>query len=272
MIILSVIIPTFNSAKSLTKTLDSIISQTFSNYEVLIVDNLSTDVSLEIVKSYGDERIKIISEEDSGIYDAMNKGIAIASGEWIYFLGSDDELFDQNVFSDFYKEVIKGEKTILYGNVILNGNTGWGIDGQVYDGIFTLEKLLKTNIAHQAIFYKRDIFNDNNKYNIAYKICADYDFNLRVWTKYQPQHFDRIIAKFNAGGASTNIKDLNFEKDFSSNIINYFGKILYKTNFQGLENVILHIAKENFKLFKISKAMYLSAIGMYFKLRRKLLK
>ena len=87
---LSIIIPTFNSANTLRRALDSIIGQTLNDLEVLIMDGVSTDQTLDIAKTYNDNRIRIFSEPDNGVYDAMNKGIDKASGEWLYFLGSDD--------------------------------------------------------------------------------------------------------------------------------------------------------------------------------------
>src|SRR5687767_5868627 len=95
--LISIIIPTYNSGQVIDSALASVASQSLSNYEVIVVDGLSTDETLQIAQKYLDQGLKIIvvSEKDSGIYDAMNKGLKIATGRWIYFLGSDDTLFSQ---------------------------------------------------------------------------------------------------------------------------------------------------------------------------------
>ncbi|MDR2410857.1 MAG: glycosyltransferase, partial [Bacteroidales bacterium] len=85
--VLSIIIPTYNSSKTINRCLDSILCQSYSNYEILVMDGLSSDNTLELVKAYNDRRIQIYSGKDNGIYDAMNKGIALAKGEWLYFSG-----------------------------------------------------------------------------------------------------------------------------------------------------------------------------------------
>src|SRR5450830_737191 len=96
----SIIIATYNAEENLGKTLDSILSQTSKDYEVLVMDGVSTDGTQKLVSSYEKKfagGLKIVSETDTGIYDAMNKGIGMAKGEWLYFMGSGDRLFDSNV-------------------------------------------------------------------------------------------------------------------------------------------------------------------------------
>ncbi|WP_345950605.1 glycosyltransferase family 2 protein [Mucilaginibacter sp. PAMB04274] len=248
--------------------MDSILNQTNDRYEILIIDGLSKDETSKIINSYSDPKIKIISEADKGIYDAMNKGIALAKGQWLMFLGSDDQLADDKVLSDIVDVIKDRNEKVIYGNVILRGNTGWGTDGQLYDGKFSIEKLLKKNIAHQALFYHRSVFQECGNYNQLYKICADYDLNLRVAAKFKMHYIDRKIAVFNAGGASTSSRDLNFEQDFSNNIIKYFFKDLYKDTFKGLERKISRYAKLQLRQFKFLSAAYLLLISLYFKIRR----
>src|SRR4051812_5182325 len=103
----TIIIPVFNSEKTIDIAIGSVLNQQYTSYEVLIIDGLSKDNTLEKVRSYNDARIKIHSEKDSGIYDAMNKGIAKATGTWLMFLGSDDELHDNNVLADIHDAIDK---------------------------------------------------------------------------------------------------------------------------------------------------------------------
>ena len=202
--IFSIIIPTYNSEATLALALDSIIQQTFTNFEILLLDGLSKDNTVALASSYNDPRIKIFCEADKGVYDAMNKGMKLAQGEWIYFIGSDDFLYDNEVLNNVAKELEGVKDDVLYGNVLIKGDSGWAKDGQIFKGKFTFQKLLRGNICHQSMFYRRS-FIDKNKleYNLRYPVSADWDFNIsaHLLTKF---HFtDRIIAVFNAGGIST---------------------------------------------------------------------
>ena len=116
----SIIIPSFNSEKTILACIQSILLQTFDSYEVLVMDNCSEDSTLEILKLFlNDKRLKIYQEKDTGVYDAMNKGIDKANGEWLFFLGSDDEFFDAEVLKKSYNLLSKTESEWAYGYVLL---------------------------------------------------------------------------------------------------------------------------------------------------------
>jgi len=209
--IISVIIPVYNSEKTILLALDSILKQSFKDYEIIIVDGLSTDDTLKKVEELQENRIKIFSEKDKGVYDAMNKGIQLSHGEWIYFIGSDDYLYNEKVFETLVKHMKSTKFDVLYGNVLINGDTGWAKDRQVYNGKFTFQKLLKSNICHQSIFYRRSFIVENQiQYNLRYPISADWDFNIACRKKTDFKFIDCIIAVFNAGGISTGSKNEPF--------------------------------------------------------------
>jgi len=200
----SIILPTYNSELTLDKSISSIINQTFKNFEIILLDGLSKDNTISIASSYNDTRIKIYSESDKGVYDAMNKGIKLAKGEWIYFLGSDDFLYNQDVFETIYKKLNKIKNHVLYGNVLISGNSGWAKDGQIYKGKFSFQRLLRGNICHQCIFYRRSFIEKNQlKYNLRYSISADWDFNISCHLHTKFSYINQIVAVFNAGGIST---------------------------------------------------------------------
>ena len=113
MIKLSIICTTYNSAQTLQKTIDSIKTQTWTDYEFIIVDGKSNDRTLEIVNNNSDVVSKTISESDRSIFDAMNKGIAEARGEWIFFIGSDDYLMSSNVFEDVFRLISQKRLVLL---------------------------------------------------------------------------------------------------------------------------------------------------------------
>jgi glycosyltransferase involved in cell wall biosynthesis len=229
----TLIIPTYNSEPYIRRCIDSILAQSFCNFEILIIDGLSNDNTLNVIKSYNDARINVYSERDNGAYDAMNKGIEFAKGTWLYFLGSDDNIYDDNVLSNLYQELKNTKSKVIYGNVKISGDTDWAKDGEIYAGEFNIDKILKQNICHQAIFYHKSVFEKCGKYNVNYNICADWDLNLKCFSYFEPKHIDMIIAMFYGGNTSSNnSKDHLFGKDKWKNTIKYFNfKILLDNSF-----------------------------------------
>lgn len=210
--LLSIIIPTYNSAKTLSISLDSLKSQTFRDFEVLIVDGVSKDDTLAIAASYtlSLPSIHIFSEPDKGIYDAMNKGIGKAKGEWVYFLGSDDSLATSTVLEDIFgkKRETVAQHDFVYGNVF------WGHSSEIYMGIFDEYIMYRSNICHQAIFYRKTIFELLGHFDLAYPALADWKLNMhcfldkRVRIAYVPH----MIAYFAIDGSSKDFID-HFKKD-----------------------------------------------------------
>lgn len=201
--IFSIIIPTYNSANTLVGCLESILWQSFLNYEVLIIDSVSTDETRSIVEHYSHliPNISLISEKDDGIYDAMNKGVKMASADWIYFLGSDDSLFSNDTLLSVKKE-LEGFN-VIYGNVARKCYAG------PYDGEFTKEKIYHQNICHQAIFLNKRVFKVIGYFNQKYKCHADWDHNLKWFfsKKIKKKYVPLTIANFSEGGLSSTIKE-----------------------------------------------------------------
>ena len=231
--VFSIIIPTYNSEEKIAKAIDSVLHQSFSDFEICIIDGASTDRTMEIVSNYAlnEKRVKFISENDRGIYDAMNKGIIFSSGHWIYFLGSDDTLYSKDVLQIIYSYCTTTKASILYGNVKMDGDTGWSKHGDIYDGPFNLHKLMLQNICHQAIFYHRSVFKKIGNFNTVYKICADWDFNLHCFARFDLHHIDLIVALYYGGGVSSVSEDTVFMSDKLNNIIKYFQNKLYYSEF-----------------------------------------
>jgi glycosyltransferase involved in cell wall biosynthesis len=197
----SIIIPTFNSERTVSVALSSVINQEFKDVEILVIDAESSDNTIQIISEFEakDSRIRHISEKDQGIYDAMNKGVALANGEWIYFLGSDDWLKDMNVLQAIADELQKEPADLLYGNVMMQPSK------KTYDGPFTVDKLFRRNISHQSIFYRRNLFDKLGNYNLAYKLHADWDFNIRCFLEpgITTRFVNTIVACFAKGGVSS---------------------------------------------------------------------
>lgn len=219
---ISVIIPTFNAGATLQAALDSVLAQSYAGFEVRIMDGASSDNTASIAKEYAsrDARIHWASEPDGGIYDAMNKGIEKARGEWIYFLGSDDTLYNTSVFEVIVNTAANHPQAgMVYGNVLLSASIGFNHDSLIFAGEFSSNRLLQMNLCHQAVFYSRTLFARFGKFNTRYRLLADWDFNLRCFNRAGAVYTDCIVANFSAGASSGQSKDLFFEKDWLHNLL-----------------------------------------------------
>ena len=216
---ISIIIPTYNSGKTLRSCLDSIITQTYQDWEVLLMDAVSKDNTLTIAKDYGDARISVFSEPDKGIYDAMNKGIDKATGDWLYFLGSDDSLFETTTLEKVVS-YMQLDVDVVYGEV---NSTAW----EELFGEWSYSTL-RSNRCHQAIFYNKRFFADGHRYDLRYRVWADYDLNLRwfLMPQYKSLYMPIIVANYNACGFSSNREDEMLSKDFGKKVLQYGYKTL----------------------------------------------
>ena len=204
--LLSIIIPSFNNLNELKKCVLSIRNQTFDDFEVWIIDNNSTDGTLEYLQSL-EKPFYWKSEKDNGIYDAMNKGILCAKGEWIYFIGADDQLFDNSTLSTINFKKHENYK-IIYGAIKYEYSKNDSFLVKNNDGVlsssFTNLLWLKNSMHHQSIFYKKSIF-ENLNFNTNYQILADYDLNLQLFKKkVLAIKINKIIALCSTKGISKN--------------------------------------------------------------------
>jgi len=196
---ISIIIPTFRAANILRQALESVLCQDYRDFEVLVMDGASDDTTAIVAHASGDSRIRFISEPDKGVYDAMNKGIAAAHGVWLYFLGADDLLYGPGVLSAVFGAAGHEDADLLYGDVVSPSYKGR------YDGQFDFAKLLSRNISHQAIFYRRSLFDRFGGYDLNYPGYADWDLNIRLFAAagVRIRYIDAIIARFGPDGISS---------------------------------------------------------------------
>jgi glycosyltransferase involved in cell wall biosynthesis len=193
---ISIIIPCYNAGSLLSDCLDGILAQEYENKEVVIVDGASSDGSLEIIKKYAADHpgIRWMSGSDRGVYDAMNKGVEMATGEWVYFLGADDGFYDSKVLAEIFSDGRAAGFDVLYGNVAFK------YSGDIYNGLYDLRKLLfESNICHQAIFYRKQVFEQVGPFDVACRIYADRDLNIRCFLdkRLRITFLDRVIAVYN---------------------------------------------------------------------------
>ena len=216
--LVSIITVSFNAASTIEKTIESVIKNKSPQTEYIIIDGGSNDGTVDLLYQYDDLIDKWISEPDQGIYDAMNKGIVMASGKWILFLGADDLLsVDISQIESTFEEGMN-----YYGNVRLRSS------GNIYDGKFNRYKILQRNICHQAVIYYADVFR-GRKFDISYKIAADYEMNLFLFgTQFSNiEYIDKIISDFDDSGISSNKTDLKFRSDLMLLFFKHFPIYFY---------------------------------------------
>jgi len=244
---ISIVIPTYNSESVISHAVASVLNQTYSDFEILIIDGLSEDSTIKIVNNFNDRRVRVYAEKDNGIYDAMNKGIIRAKGKWIYFLGSDDLLFDDFTLQKASENLNNTEAKLVYGNVLISGDSIWAKDGQLYNGIFTVDDLLDNNICHQAIFYNTNILKAE-LYNTLYTVCADWDLNMRFFSNYPVRYIEQTIAIFSSNGTSSFSQEDKFiDNDILENIHKYFRWSLFNRRFCPKRILLKRISGAKFK-------------------------
>ena len=218
-IFFTIIVPAYNVAVVLPNCLQSIAQQSFTGYEVLLMDGGSTDATLSVAGSFVSQmqgHLSIHSEKDKGVYDAMNKGIAKAAGQYIIFLGADDHLAGPEVLQQVFDDAaVHKLPQLLYGDVITSHQVAAGAG--IYGGAFTMQRLVKENMPHQAVFYHRSVFEQFGTYNLAYPVYADWDLNLRIFEKVSHAYTGIKVAHFASGGLSDHKPDHAFNEAFFSN-------------------------------------------------------
>lgn len=257
-LLFSIIIPTYNSGRTLSACLNSIFCQTCPDYDIWIIDGVSTDDTLQIAKKYSDEykALHILSEPDLGIYDAMNKGIISSRGNWLYFLGSDDTLYDDHVLQGVSRVIGTSPADVIYGNVVMRGENRWNLNNKVFNGEYDLPKLIIDNICHQAIFYNRSVFQRYGYYDLKYITSADYDFNLRSYAYVSFEYTPLIIANFFVGGHSTHVADTAIDDDRGALLLKYYGKRIFSRPFISTRLYIQRAAFSRKSPLSVQKRLY----------------
>lgn len=198
---ISIITINYNNASGLEKTLNSVLSQAFTDFEYIVIDGASTDGSAEKIQSKADEFSFWCSETDKGIYDAMNKGIKAATGNYILFLNSGDYFAHPEVLSKAVAEI--GEEDLVYGNLmIVEEHRSWL---KTYPAKLQFSYFIKDTLPHPATFIKRNLFHTIGLYNESLKIVADWEFFILAVTKFNCtyKHIPVTISEFMYDGISS---------------------------------------------------------------------
>ncbi|WP_291910794.1 glycosyltransferase family 2 protein [Chitinophaga sp. CB10] len=251
---ISIITVVYNAEKLIEATIKSILSQTNTNYEMVVIDGGSTDRTVEIINQYRTSISYFISEKDKGIYDAMNKGIAAASGEWLFFLNAGDLFASEHVLEEVADELDKVTTDIdmVYGDICFYDKQRAYVFRQQTNQI----KLNLNPICHQAIFTRRAA---QHLFDLNYKLCADHAHAYQIFrsgrSKYMP---GRVIAKMLMGGASSNVKQTTREK---FNISFRYGRVVDKT-------VAVFFWMYNFTKFGIKRLLMMAGDKYFIKMQR----
>lgn len=200
---ISVITINYNDKAGLEKTIKSVISQTFKNFEFIIIDGNSDDGSKEVLNTYSNYITYWVSEPDKGIYNAMNKGIKMATGDYTLFLNSGDRLHDTEVLESV-NNLMDKNLDIYYGDIIYDEIVQH--TERTFPDKLTFAFFFEQNISHQASFIKRSLFDTIFLYDENFKIVSDWEFFTYAICKREAsyKHINLIITDYDATGISSN--------------------------------------------------------------------
>ncbi|MCB9364229.1 MAG: glycosyltransferase [Flavobacteriales bacterium] len=202
----SIITVCYNSSKTIEDTIQSVVNQTYDNIEYIVIDGVSTDNTLEIINKYKSQITTIICEKDNGIYDAINKGIDLATGDIIANLNSDDFYIDNNVIADVVATFEKEKTDTLYGDlyyvdaVDTNKIVRYWKSKKYKEGLF----LKGWMPPHPTFFVKKEVYQKFGLFDLQFKSAADYEIMLRFIHRFKASiaYLPRVVVKMRVGGVS----------------------------------------------------------------------
>jgi glycosyltransferase involved in cell wall biosynthesis len=205
---ISIITINYNDAKGLERTITSVINQSSLIFEYIVIDGGSTDASLEVIRKYQNKINYFVSEKDSGIYNAMNKGIKVATGEYLFFLNSGDHFFNRDVVKKCTSFL--QEEDLVYFNIEIKGNNTSKIVS--YPNILRFSDFYEGGICHQSVFIKKTLFEMIGLYDEELKIVSDWKFFILALFKHNCSYkkVNETLSTYYLGGLSSQIN--NFEE------------------------------------------------------------
>jgi glycosyltransferase involved in cell wall biosynthesis len=204
----SIITVSLNSEKYIKTAINSVLSQRYENIEYIIIDGKSNDGTIDIIRSYGNRITSFISEPDNGIYDAMNKGIALSNGEVIGILNSDDFYLDQSVLCKVAKIFSKESGSdIVLGNVDFVLPVNLNKQVRLFSSFYFQSWKLRFGFmpAHPSAFIRRSAYEKVGAYSLGYQIAADFDWFCRAFLIHNLKYskVDKVLVRMREGGVST---------------------------------------------------------------------
>ncbi|MBQ2778153.1 MAG: glycosyltransferase [Bacteroidaceae bacterium] len=207
---ISIITATYNSAETVRNTFDSVLNQTYKDIEYIVVDGLSKDNTVEIIKEYAGKfegKMRYISEKDRGLYDAMNKGLAMATGDIVGILNSDDFYTSNNILEIVANNFEEGEIDAVYGDIHFVNSNDLTKCVRYYSSAIFSRRLMRFGFmpAHPSFYCKREVYEKYGAFNTKYKIAADFDslFRFIYIKKIRTRYIKRDFVTMRTGGVST---------------------------------------------------------------------
>ena len=248
---ISVITVNLNNAVGLERTIGSVSSQTLNDFEYIIIDGNSSDLSFDIIKKYEKSISSWICEADNGIFDAMNKGIHLAKGEYLIFLNSGDCFFSSEVLEEFIST--NPTHDIISGDILIK-HSNFNEELKKSPDFITAKYLINDYIPHSATFIKRSFLEKCGVYNENYKIISDWEFFLRAFLIYNASYFhlQECISVFQTDGISCKAENAEFIQNERDQILQttlpyFYQDYLY---FKQLE-----VEKENYRASTLKKSI-----------------
>lgn len=205
----TIITAVYNSMNHIGDAIQSVLSQNYPDIEYIVIDGGSTDGTLSVVKQYEGRISKIISEPDKGLYDALNKGIKLATGDYIGFVHSDDMLFDDYVISRIVNHIKKTRCDVFYGDgIFVSAQNTKMIVRNWIGGKYSKQKVRTGWLPlHPTMYIKRDVYLKHGLYDISYKIAGDTDLLVRYLYKenLSVSYLHKYIIRMRMGGVSTSV-------------------------------------------------------------------
>lgn len=252
-VFISIITVSYNSEKTISRTIESVLSQNFDNYEYIIIDGLSSDKTVDIVNSYlplFEQKLRLISEPDNGIYDAMNKGIKLSKGNYVWLVNADDWI-EPNALSLIFKfhqdNNLKYDKLIQGGINIRDFETlelkhrKIVNDGKMFK---KYSSKLQMGIIHPSIIVPKCIYNKIGLYDDRYYISADVDFAIRCYrNKVNLVCLKSVLSNMSDGGISNQLPFFKNWHDWNLRYEKFCSNIFYKTYCLSLSSIKLLLRK-----------------------------
>lgn len=243
---ISIITAVWNNKETIKDAVDSVLAQTYPDIEYIVIDGGSTDGTVDIIKSYGDRITKFVSEKDKGIYDALNKGVRVATGDVIGFLHSDDIFADENSVSKIAEAFCSGVDGV-YSDLVYTPKTDLDKVLRYWKSCDYKPSLLKRGWMppHPTFYLRRELYDRFGLFDLSFRIAADYEFTLRVLkNNIQISYIPEVLYKMRLGGASNkSLKNiiLKSKEDY---------RALKKNNIGGLSTLLLKNLSKIGQFFK----------------------
>ncbi|MCF7560322.1 glycosyltransferase [Sabulilitoribacter multivorans] len=229
---ISIITVNYNNLEGLKKTIESVKSQTYQSFEYIVIDGCSNDGSSEFLEKNKELFDYWISEPDNGVYQAMNKGLKKATGEYLLFLNSGDHFISNKVLEENYRELI--DASIIYFNLQVVENEKTFI--KEYPSTLSFSYFVSDTLPHPATFIKKEVFSNTHLYREDFKIVSDWKFFMDAICKYNVtyKHINKPLSTFYIGGMSSNPENRIFKQNEKNIVL----KEEYTAYIQDLDDVI----------------------------------